>query len=463
MNIFAEFRRNVWIECSMHRLILMPFIQGILYLLPYLMMSSNGNDKYYETASYMSFWVFGILVLIWGTKIVGESVIDEVKSGTWDFQRMSSLSPISLAIGKLFGSASYVWYGGLIALGAYIFFASHYLPAGRIFETSLKLILATVLLHSTALLMSMHSIGKARLNKNFKTTQISWVLAIIIGLIFIQTLYLGVTSSDGYIETLVWFGYDIRQDIFVLLSLGAFVFWSLLGLYRQMSSELNFRHYPVAWALFLVFCIVYLNGFVYGQNFLSQIPSLGSEYPEPQHLTQFLLIAIGVAVLFLYMMIFVEPKQPATFRKLTKSVREKEWNAMFLNFPLWGVAFGFLVIFAIALLANFAIGVDAFNLSGFTLAIVLFACRDVCIMMFFSLTDNPKHSDTATMIYLAILYILFPLVFASLSSKGYDSEWMVLFFPIPSSILASVIPPLVQACIVAGLVRMRWKKLFPSV
>src|SRR5690606_3955534 len=56
---------------------------------------------------------YGILIVIWGNYEAANVLREEVRSNTWDFQRMSPMSPASLIFGKLFGATSYIWYASL--------------------------------------------------------------------------------------------------------------------------------------------------------------------------------------------------------------------------------------------------------------------------------------------------------------------------------------------------------------
>ena len=122
-----ELARNFKLELTSQRMILMPII---LVLLTGLMLSfyndgsnnSSGRNAYDDLCN---FALIGFLLIagIWGAKSAADGILDEYNNKTWDWQRMSTISPIKMTIGKLFGSTSYNWYGGIICLVIFIFAA----------------------------------------------------------------------------------------------------------------------------------------------------------------------------------------------------------------------------------------------------------------------------------------------------------------------------------------------------
>jgi len=109
-----EFIRNLWLEFTLHRVLVMPAIVGILFLLMYLV-----NGQKLDSATAVSAAIlFCSIIFIWGTRVASESVIQEINASTWDTQRMSAMGPWSMAWGKLFGSTVFVWYGGFICMGS---------------------------------------------------------------------------------------------------------------------------------------------------------------------------------------------------------------------------------------------------------------------------------------------------------------------------------------------------------
>ena len=79
-----------------------------------------------------------------------DSVLDEVNDNTWDFQKLSALSPWSLAFGKLFGSTIYCWYGGLIAFAVAVGISLQVSPPYKVFVGGALILLGGVIVQATA-------------------------------------------------------------------------------------------------------------------------------------------------------------------------------------------------------------------------------------------------------------------------------------------------------------------------
>ena len=116
MRINPEFLRNVWLEMSPVRLIVMPAMLAAVFLIVYLTQS----DFFTGAMQATSMTIFVVLVFIWGIRLASDAVINEIRDGTWDSQRMSSIGAWSMSWGKLLGSTVYPWYGGLMCIVVYL-------------------------------------------------------------------------------------------------------------------------------------------------------------------------------------------------------------------------------------------------------------------------------------------------------------------------------------------------------
>ena len=116
--ISAELRRNLWLEISPSRLIVIPLILAlILWSLTITQDTIN-----YQFMSGSALILFGLICIIWGAHLASTSITEEAQAQTWDWQRLSSQTPSELMFGKLFGSTVLAWYGGAWCLSAYVVF-----------------------------------------------------------------------------------------------------------------------------------------------------------------------------------------------------------------------------------------------------------------------------------------------------------------------------------------------------
>ena len=111
-----EFRRNMWLEFSLHRLIATPVVITLLLAL----VAAASNKDWLANLSGVSAWGFGLAVLLWGTQLVAASVSAEARERTWDTQRMSAIGPWAMTWGKLLGAPAFAWYVGLILLPVFV-------------------------------------------------------------------------------------------------------------------------------------------------------------------------------------------------------------------------------------------------------------------------------------------------------------------------------------------------------
>src|SRR5258706_424724 len=100
-----EFRRNLWLELTPHRLIAMPLLLVLVLALVYYLTDAGKHESVATAAAVMA----GGLLAVWGARSAGESVIEEVRARTWDAQRMSAIGPWAMTWGKLFGAAAFSW------------------------------------------------------------------------------------------------------------------------------------------------------------------------------------------------------------------------------------------------------------------------------------------------------------------------------------------------------------------
>jgi hypothetical protein len=108
-----EFQRNLWLNLSNGRLIMMPVVLGAIFFAASLFPSAG-----YEAVRHTAQFMYVVIVVLWGTWLASRAVVGEIRDRTWDNQRMSSIPPWAMVWGKLFGSTIYIWYGGAICLVA---------------------------------------------------------------------------------------------------------------------------------------------------------------------------------------------------------------------------------------------------------------------------------------------------------------------------------------------------------
>jgi hypothetical protein len=95
-----EFQRNLWLEASPRRVAWAAVTLILIYVAAGLMARGSADGQLAALSGAGSV-VFVVCGMIWGSRATGGSVLGEIADRTWDFQRLSALTPWSMTWGKL--------------------------------------------------------------------------------------------------------------------------------------------------------------------------------------------------------------------------------------------------------------------------------------------------------------------------------------------------------------------------
>ncbi len=431
-----EFLRSLWLELSPHRLAAMPLVLFMIFGFVYASAGTRIDDNLSHTAMFL----FVLIAVIWGAKQAGESVLSEIQERTWDWQRMSGISPWTMAWGKLLGSTVFVWYGGIFCLLAFAGGAAQTKTVAWILETASLLVGVALLVQSLALYASLLVIRQHRHGVS-RRSSVLYLLAL-----FAMLPFFGFTESNYY-RTVHWYGLHFQLIDFLLLSLATFIFWAILGIYRLMRAELQFRNQPWTWLLFVAYVMAYVSGF--GEAGLTGRMMIGY------------FIALGLTLL----MALIEPKDPVAWRGLFHALGHGAWRSSLEILPRWFLTLALAVVLAGGLLAvppelPTWVPPKLLQFPGFILALLLFLIRDIGIVLYLGLAERAKRPEFAAVLYLLLLYSVVPGI---LLSTGLG-DWTVAFWPRPDvAIGTSVFPVMAEAVIVLILVMQRWRGRFTGL
>jgi hypothetical protein len=439
MNLNPEFQRNLWLEVTLHRLIGMPLVLAMVFLLVGL---SAEKDLHLATAA---LWTCHLFAFGWGTYLAGETVTSEVKHRTWDLQRLTSISPWSMTWGKLLGSTIYPWYGALICLGV------HFAAGGETTLTRLAtLLIAAVISQTVALLASLLTITRGKgLDRSAAVAHLA------IGNLAAAPFWL----SFDRIATIKWFGHAFDPAAFMLGSAILWGAWALIGCYRTMATELQVASGPTAWIGFVLTAWLYVIGLAYDPV------NAGEQW----HIRW--MIGFGLTLVLTYLTLFNDRKEPASFRRMLVAAGKRQWSRVAVDVPLWLPTVIMAGIFAAGLAWLFVtapfdpasrLGKDkdiAGGLKGvvWLAGIYLFMLRDIAITLFFNIGSKRVRADLTALLYLAILYTLIPGLLWTLDLKPAT----YLFLPwIPERPGLSLVSGAVQTVVAVAFVRWRWRSGF---
>jgi hypothetical protein len=436
MRLNPELQRYTWLEFSLQRVIVMPLVMGIIFYIAY--QGKYPEEQVIATASFLFFLLIGL----WGGNKAATAVIEEVNDNTWDFQRLSSVSPSSLALGKIFGSTLYCWYGGMFALTAYVFMATLVMPVHDVFFNALLMVCSGLICHSAALFSSIQAIQVKPSGRG----KIQAIGAHIIGLGLASLFTSGIVSVLQYkyklkiTNTINWYGYDYIYNEFTAFFAVITLLWLIGGVYWQMRGQLRMRTGPWLWIAFTIYTMIVIAGFNVNPRFYKGLDSG-------------LLVSFLVGVAFLYVMAFLEPWNGLVYKRLLDSWNAKNIKNFMHLFPRWIATLIITSLLLIVVVLNY---INVPNTFSIAIAIMCFIVRDIALLHYFKLHPESRRATSATLFYLLVLYVLIPVFLGAVGA----ADSVSLFFPVPikGQIVVSILSASMQAALFVFLALGRWKK-----
>jgi hypothetical protein len=426
-----EFRRNLWLELTPQRLIVVPVIVGLVVAVSWLAVSKV------RSAEIALALLWGLLT-VWGSRLAADALVEEVVGRTWENQRMTALAPWSMTWGKLFGGTIVAWYGAPWCIAAIALASDH--AAGQI----ARAVLFGLLAQGVALLFAM-----LVLQLHDRTVRAHVSLAQFAALLVILGVYQIGSGGDAIVT---WYGFDITRDWFGYLSLVAAIAWVTLGIHRSMRTEMLVPGGPGLWFGFVLFAALYAGGFPR----IVDSPVLILIDTTQQQLVASILVLLGLT----YGAAFLAPKRYARLRQLLALLRHGDWRAAWPLLPPWCVSFLLAALLACVFPLT-ALGTarpleSTTTVAVFLAACLLFALRDLALVLMLTLDEQRGRSHVAALLYLAILDGLLPLLFAPL---GWSAALPVLVPWSAEGPTLALGPAALQAAVALWLLRLRWQRL----
>ena len=433
-----ELMRNLWIELGMRRLLLMAGVLGLFFMAS----AVGGGD--FKTPRQTAETLFYVVVVLWGTRKAAEAVVGEIRDRTWDGQRLSAITAWNMVWGKLFGSTSYIWSGGILCLAVIVAasFAEHGL-VDAIYDLFYFLSIG-VIGHAVALQASLAAARRRTSHSRldvFLYQLAGLAAAWAVWAVWQTALPNGwFRAAAGPIETVAWWSQSISAPVFYLTSLAAFFGWSLVGNSQLMRQELQMPVGPIPWIAFLVFMALYDAGFAdlaTGDSASLTAIRVASAYATLGALT--------------YLSVLIERKDRVQIRWLGSRLIEGRFDQVLWNLPGWAFAFIGTAIAASWLnvelsgLAEIKAGGETFT-RVFLLASLGALARDVGIFLFFHMLPRQRRGDFAAIVTLLLIYLVIPAI---LSGAGWGNLTFVL---IPQNPEQATWASVVAAWAAAGIV-----------
>ncbi|MDQ6962022.1 MAG: hypothetical protein Q9M28_05775 [Mariprofundaceae bacterium] len=417
-----ELQRNFWLEYSLNRLLMLPIILGMIFYIVYLL-----SGELAQAANLTAKACFVFFAIIWASRQLSDSLIEEVRQHTWDWQRISSISPWSLLWGKWLGSTLYSWYGATLSL--IIMIASSSLSLQTNVYELVAMICCALFGQGIALLVCLQMFKRDRTLIRFHS-HLAHLSGVISALVLITIVW---TSENTWFEH--WYNIEANHQTFILLSLCTFCFWVILGNYRLISDDLQISNSGGAWFSFVLFSLFYSSG-------IMQTPFSG--------------LGFFAAMALSYLMLILEGSKPSRLRQLTTEISQNKWKKVAELTPCWMIGLIPTGIYLVILVFTTAEQDMLFfkqELHFFYIALFLFFLRDVGIVTWIQKTHKSKRSDASILLYFVIIYALLPALFTALSLFG--ALQAIISTP-------SVISCLAAAVQLLGLAFISWPYIRPN-
>lgn len=436
-----ELERNLWLELSPSRVALMLGVLLVIFGVAWLVADAGAQPQVMAATGEI---LFGLIVGLWGSFKAGRAVADEIRERTWDFQRLSALSPLSMTLGKLFGATAYVWFGGLVCLGVAAWGVAVRLgPVDAVLQTA-QLILLGIGAHAVALGVSLAAVRRGR-----GKDRVDAFVYTFAGLAVFQFADAFVqrhkavdwNRSEGPVswsdvEPIQLFGQHVAQAPAALALLAVLVLWAVVTAWRLMRVELQAPANPLWYPFFLLAPALVLA---------ARADTFAAGAATAYAVIHVLVLATA----------FVEPKDVVAWRSLMRELAGRVRGAgRYWPAALTGWLTAFVAAGVVAVAALRGGDVEYGPLAGF--AACTFLARDLAIFAFFHLGRGQRRGDFAAAVTIGLLTFAGPAVFAALEMPLLGALFFVNADGGLMSNLLSIAAGAVQAVAFALAARGRW-------
>lgn len=416
-----ELQRHLWLDATPRRLTWAGV--GVLVAFVLVWLIDRGRHAYVSTiAGAVIFFAAG---LVWAPRAARRSATREELDGTWDFQRLSALSPWSLAWGKLAGATLRPW---TVAAGG-LFIAFLQLASTSTFRHALFWLLVAlglgVTLQAAGLATGLLDIRRARAAGRSLSGRAPGLLILALALLTFAALTWARVRIGGGVHRLfghdfglgapldaavkapvAWFGHAIPLIPFAAFSLVLCAAWALVWAWRLMRLELQLANAPWAWSLFTLSAALYAYGFDPSTRFGARFGApLGEPLGRGEILAARLISAGLVLAALAYVGAFAEPADRVRARQFAQAIARREPGRAATRLPLivWPSLLALLAGLAVALIhAHEHEGSKAL----FTLALLAFFVRDLGVIAWRRFARSSAPGDVGVALSLLALYLL---------------------------------------------------------
>lgn len=406
-----EFQRQIWLNFTPFKLMAVPIVPVITYL--FLRVTSTGEWPPGPVFQYFVYIPYFLIICILGQFAVAASMQEETKFNTWDFQRVSAISPAQLTFGKLFGSTAYTWFMAF-ALILFAWMIDGFKIVPEIAISLMLMTLAGLVCQAITFLCSLSMLSPQYSRYNMSRWSSGGAAPYITGLVISVFLfnYLLFVANDGLggwkfyfseaFDTTYWYATRYASYAVSLCSLIFLLGWLWIGCYRTVRAELMYRETPVVWAIFLPACFAWYGGFF------------------DAHSRVFYCLLLLMHLVYITML--SEAGYVQKYKRLFSAFRARDFRRTAENLPKWMVMVPWIVLFYLdgVLSVN---SMEQLKWLGVLSAYILIFMRDGMIVHLLYWYDS-RRALYRLIIYFFSMYIICPYLVFSTMGIRYPMEFV---------------------------------------
>ncbi len=448
-----EFIRNTWTELTLKKLAAMPLLLITVYLLFY----SFGQTSPVSFLPLLCVFFYCIFTYIWGTRLAAETVIKEINTNTWSFQTLTSMSPFTMAVGKLFGSTVYIWYGNFICFGLYIL--SYRLAENVDFIPDYSDICGNILLfavlglaaHILPLLLALDSIRWRHFFEKFDVTFFQFA-----GMSMLIPLY-NVLLGDKRNMPVWWYGEAYSLRTITIIFAAIFIVWGFIAIVNQIKNEFGQEPYPISWFLFALSLVAVLFGFNDAASDNPLIRFVGT------------LSAFFAMLCMTYLTLCGESNMALRPHMVLKYYRTKQYKRLFMIMPRSLITIPVIIGLGFVLSAQFSqLGqAQGDSITFMVWAMIMFMLRDFCFIYLWSLfaQGNEKATTVVPVMITLATYTVIPTILSHSELNIFCSFFMPFFYEntfltYNESAVLALVPPILEFLFMLALLWLGLRKKF---
>jgi len=418
-----EFQRQLWLNWRPAQLGWSLLLTALLLATPMVLVQPNDRLHALLVAALIGMWIAAAGL---GSVLAGRGLNEEAHQHTWDWQRLSALTPWQMAWGKLLGAPLAAWlYMLWCALAVLATSAGQ--PGGLAW--GVHAVLQAVLWGLALQAWSMHSVLMGWGPKEQPARRIRFVLVPLLFVMVLPGPILGrLTEQLGREEgrPVLWWSVPLHGRgaiyLFGAIALGL----GLLALWRLLCTRLDVRTLPWAWPLGL--CVA---GLAFGGMHLDAMQLQG---PGP---ASFFAWTTGLALAgTAYVCLHGMDEGLRSWRQVQWCVLQGRWRGALEALPLWPVSW-LLAVLACALWLLWPAGGQPMVPGAAQLAALATAqlLRDAALATGFSLLAGRIKSPLAAF---AVTWLLVNIVLPLLAFGQAGADAAVLAQPLAAGLTKPV-------------------------